>query len=72
MKEEFEEFLEERVKDILLHGDHPDQLISQTKDDIVMNSVAEVVEWANEIKQDQGLFKVKCQKRYIHCLCVSK
>ena len=41
--------LEERVKDILLHGDHPDQLISQTKDDIVVNSVAEVVEWANEI-----------------------
>jgi len=34
LKEELGEFLEVRVKDILFHGDHPDQLISQAKDDI--------------------------------------
>ena len=41
LKDELEEFLEERVKDILLPetGDHPAQQIAQPNDYIVINSL---------------------------------
>ena len=60
LKDELEEFLEERVKDILLPetGDHPAQQIAQPNDYIVINSITEVVEWAITVKRNNGLFKV--------------